>query len=167
MMFKPLLRRFAALLSICALPLIIGLSAEAGAAQQEGQTDDQRPAAILEITPDQCRRLSRHVPDPGVAYQPGVDVRGRAVAPADLNGNEYITAIKPPKTIVIPIEVDLFDRFGIPANPSLFEGDAQVGEVVYDDGKLFFNGQRLADGASDEIALYCSDLLEARQSRGR
>ena len=32
----------------------------------------------------------RHEPAPDVAYQPGVDVHGRAVAPADLNGGSQI-----------------------------------------------------------------------------
>ena len=38
------------------------------------------------VTDNDCRILSRHRPDQGVAYQPGVDVKGKYVAPADLNG---------------------------------------------------------------------------------
>ncbi len=161
-------RRFATLiLGVSFFLSATGLPVEVTAAQQDGVKTETQRAAILEITPDECRYLSRHVADPGVAYQPGVDVRGRKVAPADLSGSDYSPSIRPPKTIVIPIEIDLFDRFGIPANPALFKGDAEVGEVIYDDGKLYFNGQRLADGASDEIALYCRDLLEARGNHKR
>lgn len=167
MQFKPLSSRFirhsAGLSTLSAVLAVSPLTAHA--AQAEGQAAEKRPAAVLELTSEQCRRLSRHVPDPGVSYQPGVDVRGRSVAPADLTDSGSHAAIEPPETIVIPIEVDLFNRFGIPANPALFEGDAQVGEVLYKDGKLYFNGQRLADGASDEIALYCRDLIEARGRR--
>jgi hypothetical protein len=40
----------------------------------------------IAVTPADCRLLERHQPAPDVAYRPGVDVRGRPVAPADLGG---------------------------------------------------------------------------------
>ncbi len=144
-----------------------GASAETLATRQDADADETRTVATLEVTVEECRRLSRHIPDADVAYQPGVDVRGRAVAPTDLANGAYGNAIKTPETIVIPIEVELFERFGIPANPALFEADAQVGEVIYDNGKLTYNGQRLADGARDEIALYCREVLEVRKKGQR
>src|SRR5579871_1478315 len=42
--------------------------------------DDQQ----LYVTRQDCARLVAHHPDPGVEYKPGVDVRGKYVAPADL-----------------------------------------------------------------------------------
>ncbi|NFV79934.1 hypothetical protein [Magnetospirillum aberrantis] len=45
-----------------------------------------QPLRIV-ITKTDCSRLIRHVPAPDVAYKPGVDVHGRAVAPADMPGS--------------------------------------------------------------------------------
>ncbi len=39
------------------------------------------------VTRQDCARLIRHTPSADVAYQPGVDVKGREVAPADLPGS--------------------------------------------------------------------------------
>ncbi len=118
------------------------------------------PAAAHEevtvaITRADCARLVAHLPGPDVAYRPGVDVLGREVAPADLNGGARIQV---PETIRIPIEVDLLARFGIPADPALFEGDAEIGEVVYRDGRFTFNGQPLQDEAAAELAQRCQKI---------
>ena len=43
-------------------------------------------AETLVVSRQDCQRLVRHVPAADVAYQPGVDVQGRPVAPADLGG---------------------------------------------------------------------------------
>ncbi|WP_282608202.1 hypothetical protein [Pelagibius sp. Alg239-R121] len=149
----------------CCCLLLCSAVAERAAlgAQQAEETGDAKRTVTVELSPTQCRRLTRHEPSADVAFQPGVDARGRPVAPVDLNadGQGYVPRIEPPKRIVIPIEIDLFDRFGIPVNPALFEADAQVGEVVYENGKLYYNGQRLADGASDEIIQRCRERLEA------
>lgn len=133
------------------------------AALGEQRSGEEKTSVIVELSEADCRLLTRHQADADVAYQPGVDARGRPVVPADLNssGQGSVSRLETPKKIVIPIEVDLFDRFGVPANPDLFKADAQVGQVVYDDGKLFYNGQRLADGASDQLVLQCRELLEA------
>lgn len=53
---------------------------------QEQQGIGRQPIRIV-ITKVDCSRLIRHVPAPDVAYQPGLDARGRAVAPADLPGS--------------------------------------------------------------------------------
>lgn len=54
-------------------------------AQQTAEMGGQ-PVRIV-ITKLDCSRLIRHVPAADVAYQPGVDARGRAVAPADMPGS--------------------------------------------------------------------------------
>ncbi|MBF0267636.1 MAG: hypothetical protein HQL44_03480 [Alphaproteobacteria bacterium] len=40
----------------------------------------------VRISRQDCSRLIHHAPSADVAYKPGVDVKGRAVAPADLDG---------------------------------------------------------------------------------
>ena len=108
------------------------------------------------ISKADCDRLVVHQPAPDVAYQPGVDVNGRPVAPADLNGGIQIAV---PETLRIPIEIDLFNRFGIPASPDLYEADAQVGEVIYRNGRAYFNGQPLQDDTAAEFAALCQKVM--------
>ena len=123
------------------------------------------PAAAHEslqvaITKADCTRLVEHVPAPDVAYQLGVDVYGNPVAPADAGGG---TPIELPETIVIDVEVDLFQRFGIPVDPALYDADAEVGEVVYRDGRFTFNGQPLHSEAQAELAARCQKIMRDRQ----
>ena len=115
----------------------------------------EEPAEVI-ITRADCARLVEHVPAPDVAYQPGVDAYGRGVAPLDLNSGAQIQA---PETLRIPIEIDLFDRFGIPANPALYESDIPIGEVIYRDGRLTFEGQPLQDEAAAELSRRCQKIL--------
>ncbi len=116
--------------------------------------------AEVTITRADCARLVEHVPSPDVAYQPGVDAYGRAVAPADVSGGLNGGAqIRVPETLRIPIEIDLLDRFGIPANPALYDADVSIGEVVYRDGRLTFEGQPLQDEAAAELTKACQKII--------
>jgi hypothetical protein len=63
------------------------------------------------ITARDCRLLSRHVPDADVAHRPGVDVRGKKVAPADLGG---APSIELPEVIAFDVKVDLRNFLGGP-----------------------------------------------------
>ncbi len=112
--------------------------------------------ATVAITRADCARLVEHVPDPDMAYRPGVDVYGREVAPADLGGTPRIEL---PETILIDIEIDLLQRFGIPASPALYDADVEVGEVLYKDGRFTFNGQPLQDEAQAELAARCQEIV--------
>ncbi len=132
------------------LPLIVAVLLAAAPARAH-----EVPAEVI-ITRADCARLVEHVPAPGVAYQPGVDAYGRAVAPAELDGG---TPIQAPETLHIPIEIDLLDRFGIPANPALYESDIPIGEVLYRNGRLTFEGQPLQDEAAAELSRRCQQIL--------
>lgn len=118
-------------------------------------------ASYLTISQGDCARLARHHPADDVTYQPGRDVRGRPVVPADLEGESGLIL---PQAVVIPIEVDLFERFGIPANNANFKGDIFVGEVVVDvaSGRATFNGQPLQSEAEAELAARCQRSLRDR-----
>ena len=134
------------------IPVPLFLAAVLAAAQARAHEDQ----AEVIITRADCARLVEYVPAPDVAYQPGIDVYGREVAPADLNGGSPITA---PETILIPIEIDLLDRFGIPANPALYKADVPIGVVVYRNGRLSFNGQPLQDPAAAELSRRCQKII--------
>lgn len=116
-------------------------------------------AVSLSITKADCSRLVKHAPAPDVAYQPGVDARGRAVVPADLDGGVSLAL---PETIVIDVEADLFAKFGIPLDPALYDADAEIGEVTYRDGRAYFNGQPLQNEAQAELAARCQKVLREK-----
>jgi hypothetical protein len=113
------------------VPLLAGLPAAA----QQGS----RPIAVA---PSVCDTIA-HVNDvPGVAYASGVDVDGGAVAPADLpGGNSSLNQAL--ASVPIKITIDLQQRFGIPANAKLFQGEAQIGYVTIRDGQAYLDGQKL------------------------
>lgn len=117
--------------------------------------------SFLTISEGDCARLARHYPADDVTFQPGRDVRGKPVAPADLNGGN---ALVMPEAVVIPIEVDLFERYGIPANSANYKGDIFIGEVVVDvaSGRATFNGQPLQSEAEAELAARCQRILRDR-----
>ncbi len=174
--------------SIAYLVPVLFLLAAALAAALAATPAAAHEKATVAITRADCARLVAHVPGPDVAYQPGVDVYGREVAPADLGGAPRIEL---PETIFIAIEVDLLERFGIPENPPpldadvpppldadvpapldadvpapldadvppLFDADAEMGWVVYQDGRFTFNGQPLQDEAQAGLAARCQEIV--------
>ncbi|MCB9973878.1 MAG: hypothetical protein H6854_04890 [Rhodospirillales bacterium] len=100
------------------------------------------PAQAIEVTysHQMCRLLAEYTPDKGVTYQPGVDVHGNAVAPADINGGG---AFQLPEIIKIPLSVDLAQRFGL---PDFTDGElsAQLGVLeITKDGRVLQDGRDL------------------------
>jgi len=135
---------------ICALILGLLWTLPAGAAE-----------AYLTLSEADCDRLARHYPSADATYQPGRDVRGKAVAPADLaNGLGGGSGLVLPEAVVIPIEIELFERYGLPANQANFKGDAYIGEVVVDvaSGRAIFNGQPLQSEDEAELAARCQQI---------
>ncbi len=132
--------------------LLLPLALAAGAAAQ--------PQSVT-ISAEDCRALVRHEAAPGVAYQPGVDVRGRTVAPADLNPSP----ITLPETFAFDINVDLFDRLGLPAGGDAdYKTSVPVGKVeVTEDRGILFNGQPVGNDAQRQLAERCREVLQ----RGR
>ncbi|MDZ7714063.1 MAG: hypothetical protein U5L06_13630 [Rhodovibrio sp.] len=112
---------------------------------------------LVKITKADCLRLVKHRPDPGVTYQPGVDVHGDPVADADLYDRPRIEL---PERLQIPIEVDLDDRYDLPGDDS-FKGDVQVGtvEVDLETGRATFNGQPLTSAAEAALRARCRKVL--------
>ncbi len=136
---------FARLLLLLLLPLVLAASAAA------------QPQSVI-ISAEDCRALVRHEPAPDVAYRPGVDARGRSVAPADLNPS----AIQMPEDFAINITVDLFERLGIPPGGGAdYNGEVQVGTVdVTAEGQVLFNGRPVSDDAERRLIDNCRTVLE-------
>jgi hypothetical protein len=116
--------------------------------------------ATVIITKADCAALVRHVADPGVAYEPGVDVNGRPVVAADLGDTPEI---KLPEEIAIAITVDIDKRFNIPPASDSYRPEATVGNVIVKrDGRAYFNGQPLTSEESHALAAACQKQGPAR-----
>lgn len=114
------------------------------------------PSARAEVAVSRkdCDWLVHHESAPDVAYQPGVDVHGQPVAPADLNGGAQLAL---PDVIYIPLEILIQDRFGIPANSVLYEAKAQVGVVEVRGNQVYYNDQLLNDPETEALADACRE----------
>jgi len=105
----------------------------------------------VKVSGRDCKRLVQHQASSDVNYKPGVDVRGRRVAGADLAGG---IKLKLPKTVEFdiafnPLKGTAATRFG--------ETSSGVGKVKYDIGKnaFTFNGEPMNDKAVAELARKC------------
>lgn len=89
--------------------------------------------------PPECRLVAAHQPRADVTYTPGVDVKGKAVVPADLNA----APIPAPKVVTAPLSVQLSSRLqGM--NISGVEMPAPVGFLeIYDTGRVVYDGKDL------------------------
>jgi len=114
----------------------------------------------LLISPSDCIKLTRHRPDADVNYQSGVDVRGKAVAPADLeNNNEFVTSLLQKHEISFQmildlgkeVDSDLFSR-----HPGL-RPEMVLGKVTVKDGIALFNGQALSGAQNEKLWLLCQE----------
>ncbi len=111
---------------------------------------------VIVVSRADCMALVAHRPDPGVDYRPGVDARGRPVAPADLGGAPAIVLAE---EIEIPITVELAPRFGLPPVPDLYKGEAEIGRarVRLEDGRAWFDGRPLTGEQERILALLCRE----------
>lgn len=99
------------------------------------------PVSAQEIEshiPPECRLLPDHKPNADVSYKPGVDVKGKSVVPADLNGTATPLARE---TIVVPLTINLADRMqGMNIPGMKMEGNLGYLEI-HPDGRVSHNGQ--------------------------
>jgi len=128
---------------ICAMVFVSAFSSVAAANEVQ-----------ITVSKENCTRIEKHVAADDVAYKPGVDVHGKPVAPADLNGGNLL---KFPNEIVIDLSLPLQDLLSSPPD-SLKNADVRVGEITYNinSGKMLFNGQELADPAMHALAEECA-----------
>jgi|SRR5208282_2920732 len=116
-------------------------------------------AQTIALTRESCIDLVEHIPGADVTYQPGIDVNGQPVAPADMPGSPQVQV---PDEFSIRITVGLGRRLGIPANPNNFQSEADIGVVSYKDGKAYFNGQPLEDPDAAALAEACRRIMAGR-----
>ncbi len=94
------------------------------------------PVMAQTVQYSECKTLAEYMPQAGVNYEPGVDVNGKSVAPADLNAAPF----EMPDVMSIPLSIDLARR--LPDPPQGMEADASVGFLeVHKDGRIVFEGK--------------------------
>jgi len=100
------------------------------------------PEGTLVMSSQVCDALAGEAGVPGADYRPGVDVHGKAVAPADLP-----TSTPQLETDNFPIEIDaaLAGKFGLPAARGAWLPKAILGYVTVRDNQAYFNGQPLGE----------------------
>ncbi len=116
-------------------------------------------ALTITVKGGACQAAINHTPSADVEYRPGVDVHGKPVAPADLNGG---FAIDPVRDVIIDIGADLARRLGRAPAQRPFIADASVGYIVFENGRLLFNGRPLQDPLEQELAALCAAARRAR-----
>ncbi len=138
------MRRFGPILAVLAI------ASAAGAA--DGQVSG---STTIYVTKADCDLLVQHTPQPGVAYQPGVDVHGKYVAPADLPSSAPNLAL--PSKLSFDVRINPLDYGGGATSPQASKfANTQVPVAHVDvdlmTGKVRLNGQPL-DGAENEAIL--------------
>ena len=105
------------------------------------------------VSEGDCRLLERHVPAANVAYQPGVDVRGKPVAPADASPYGQMAT---PQQVAIDLSLSLRDLGAAPQR-SLGGAEVRLGQITVDlaTNQLAFNGQPLSDPERAQFVAAC------------
>jgi hypothetical protein len=114
----------------------------------------------IAIARSDCELAVRYVAPSGANYQPGVDVNGRLVVPADLDGDHRLQL---PDSIPVVITEDVRERFRVSHHSPLFDADAVVGivELRLSDRRLTFNGAELSDPEANALAAMCRDATKS------
>lgn len=154
---KPFLTLFSAFLCASVLYASGGFAQDAAS----GAPQDAVKTVVSEfsISLNDCRQRVPHQPQDDVAYQPGVDVHGNPVVPADIQ--PMLGQIQPPDEIVIDFGIDLAGRYGI-SGTGLITATAGILTVNYDitSGTLMVNGKPLLKDDARAVAKACKMMLK-------
>ena len=109
----------------------------------------------VEVPDEACAAVLAHTPGDDVAFKPGVDVRGKAVQPADLPNR---SGLKIPQNILVELALPL--RQGASTSTTkVGRADAAVplGSLAVDvaSGRLIFNGEPLDEPDVAAVAEAC------------
>jgi hypothetical protein len=111
-------------------------------------------AQAIAITDRDCTQIVEHVASADINYKPGVDVYGRPVAPADLNGQP--SQVQVPQTFTIDANADL-RKYGVPSSSALLLPSVNIGKIrVEDSGRsVYFNDQPIGNTEQRALAEAC------------
>ena len=122
-------------------------------------------AQTVTVTREDCARLVEHVASADVAYQPGVDVSGNAVASADLDDEGRLDLAGDDITLNIGVPIIAFagtvgdetkfiNQGGKIGN---FDATAGIGAVTLSGGVVHFNGRPLSSPEARRLAAACGN----------
>ncbi|MQX37842.1 hypothetical protein [Roseospira navarrensis] len=154
----------------CGVALLVPLAvALTGLDTRMAAAQDATGGTVRAVTIDAaaCRRLVRYVPDPDVTYRPGVDVRGRPVAPADLHDYSAFEALVP-DTVTFHVVLDPFDATPAPEPRGIETPGMVLGTVGYDinRGTFTLNGRPVTTSEQDTLSRACRQGLSGRVAPG-
>ena len=122
-------------------------------------------ATLITVTTDDCANIVAYTPSDDVAYQPGVDVDGNPVAPADLDSYGRLDLGE--DDVVIDIDIPLRAVAGVVGDEAAFTAsggqidsfaaNASVDTVSFRGGDVYFNGQRISNRQREAIAAACAE----------
>ncbi len=122
-------------------------------------------AETVTITREDCARLVEHVASADVAYRPGVDVNGDAVASADLDDEGRLDLGA--EDIVLDIGVPIVAFSGTVGDETKFTNEggkignfdatAGIGAVTLRGGGVQFNGRPLSSPEARRLAAACGN----------
>ncbi len=140
-----------------------GQTGDSGASPGQGVAPGRTGSTVVRVDPRICRRAVAHVPDPGVAYTPGVDVRGNAVAPADMEDWSAITG-SIEKGFVMDLAIDPFAASGSTAPEALQNPSVSLGTLRYDaaSNRFTLNGRPLGSSEEARLAAACRQQAAGR-----
>ncbi len=113
------------------------------------------------LTPEICNALTAHVPSEDITYQPGLDVEGRAVVPADLADNNQLVA---PDSYSFNLFVPLDEAVTIDAGDNMErigKSEIDVGTVRVEGNQVYYNDQPLQSEEAHALAEACQELQAA------
>lgn len=155
---------------LCLLPAPAALAEEANPFTNDGAVAEPAPRARLKpdairitVSEADCRRLTIHELAPDVTYRPGVDVRGKSVAPADLPGSTALADKIRETDIAFDLKLNPLLFAGNPALADLFdEAVVDFGRVRLDrgTGQLTLDGEPLTDPQQAAIVAACRARLD-------
>lgn len=141
--------------------------AGAASAQDRLVSPEEARAMVVSVSGGLCKRLVRHIPDPNVAYRPGVDAYGRPVVPGDLQDYSAFASLVP-DTVTFHVVLDAFDAAGLTPPDGIETPGMVLGTVSYDINRSLFtlNGRPVTTDQQDALARACARGLDGRAAPG-
>lgn len=127
----------------------------------QGLDDPEQDVVI--ITRDICARLEIYQPAPDVAYQPGVDVAGNPVAPADLPGSSNLDFGLDDVAIDPRIPLARFVGDPMAKQPVLGAAEIDLGPINFREGRPYLGDRPLRSEEEHALAAECARLQAESQ----
>jgi hypothetical protein len=110
------------------------------------------PTHAAMLTQDVCSKLARHEASGNVDYQPSVTARGVSTVKAYVRKRNDRSRLP----AAVDISVLLQDRYAIPSNPKLFNGEIPVSRFfVRSDGVVNYAGQPVDSDDQQAVSAIC------------